>query len=615
MGKNRASRGFGAAVVVKGQSEPKSKSITEEAALERLSKESLESLRGGKITDSSPSAPESVKVVNEEADEKGDGVADGVTSDNGSTESILLTQDQITAIAQMAAIAATAPFEERISSLQTELETSRAAQQEQIESMEAERQDALNRLQALSSVFKLTGNPEPITPREAESNGMPSINLLISGKSDKPEGALKEFMSIKSSIRVLGNSECASTATPEHNRFLKQNLEALTADLETYGKANGLFRGRSAGSASVADINAVTQISDLPGGFLETLSAIVRTTHRPSFIFWQFANNRFDFTAGNGDTIDIPRAAYASAPADPDDRLLSGGGTYADIVSTSDSIQTGIVKAVVQEWGRGKPGSGASPLAVSRFTESFSMLEVIQFIVRNLMHDYELWEDLKCRRMWTPTSRVVYNNNNTVVTSPGAVTAGNARGCTRAFLTEMFGYARSLLIPTYQDGCYGLALTTKAATQLKQSLDERFWFGTPPDMERLVNILNLAEMGEAGKVTGYLGKIENFHIFESNNFSVGAAGTEGVRNETLGGGSALTRTNFMFGADTFGRGIAEPPQIVKDEVRNFGRRDRLTWLTWQGFAAMDIDPVGYNDTSAVPQQLRVLDVRFTDAVI
>lgn len=598
--KNRHKRGFGPAVrVTNQQPEPE---ITEDTAIERLSKESLEALRNGKTTNQAPPQQQSVKVLNENAPET---VADPEPVPAPVTLSV--TREELQAIAQLAAEAATKPLNETITTLQSQIAEAKEAEAAKLAAVEAEKQAAADKLAVFANLFALNGNPNPVTPVQ-----MPAVNTLINSKSDKMQGALAEFHSIQGPIRNLGEEQVWSSATPEHKRFLKENLNALITDFEGYCKNNGMFKGRGSTYGTIEDKNAITAIADLPGGFLETLSPIIRETHQPSTIFWQFPDTRLDFRAGNGDTIDIHRSPLAAPITDPDTRLLSGGGTYADIVATTDSIQTGLVKVTVQEWGRGKPGSGVSPLGISRFTQTFSMIETLRIIDSVLMHDYELWEDLKIRRLWTPTSRVVYNGNNTVATLPASVPNAAQGRCTWQFLNELFGYMRQLQIPTYRDGCYGIALTTKAATQLKASMGERFQFDTVVDMIGLSNVLNLADPGEKGKVTGYLGKIENFHVFESNNFSQGASGTEGVQTETLGTGSSVTRDCFVFGAATIGRGTAEPFQLVSDEVTNFRRRTRITWLSWEGFGALDVDPTGYADASAVPQQLRVLKVRFTD---
>jgi hypothetical protein len=601
--KHRQKNGFGAAVRVTNQQTKPEKEITEDTAIERLSKDSLEALRNGRTTNQAPAQPQSVRVLNEAPAP----VADPEPVAPVVPAALSITREELQAIAQLAAEAATKPLNETIATLQSQIAEAKESEAAKLAALEADKQAAAEKLAVFSNLFALNGNPNPVTPVQ-----MPAVNTLVKSKSDKPEGALAEFLSINGPIRTMGEEEVYSSATPDHKRFVKENLKPLIGDFETYCKNNGMFQGRGSSHGSLADKNAVTQISDLPGVFLETLSPILRETHQPSTIFWQFPDTRFDFGAGKGDTIDIHRSPLAAAITDPDSRLLSGGATYADIVSTTDNVQTGLVKVTVQEWGRGKPGSGASPLGISRFVNTFSMIETMRIIDNVLGNDYELWEDLKIRRLWTPTSRVIYNANNTVATLPATVPNAAQGRCTWQFLGELFGYMRLLQIPTYSDGCYGIALSTKSATQLRVSLGDRFQFETVVDMYALSNILNLADPGEKGKVTGYLGKIANFHVFESNNFSQGVTGSEGVQTETLGTGSSVTRDSYAFGANTIGRGTAEPFQLVADEVTNFRRRTRITWISWEGFGAMDVDPTGYTDVSAVPQQLRVLKVRFTD---
>jgi hypothetical protein len=82
-----------------------------------------------------------------------------------------------------------------------------------------------------------------------------------------------------------------------------------------------------------------------------------------------------------------------------------------------------------------------------------------------------------------------------------------------------------------------------------------------------------------------------------------------VQTETVSGGSNTTRSNYAFGADTIGRGIGTEMEIRRDTNDNFGRVGRYIWRSEEGFVAMDVDPTGYSDTSEVPQQLRVIDVR------
>ena len=82
-----------------------------------------------------------------------------------------------------------------------------------------------------------------------------------------------------------------------------------------------------------------------------------------------------------------------------------------------------------------------------------------------------------------------------------------------------------------------------------------------------------------------------------------------MQTETVAAGSATTRSNYAFGSDTIGRCVGTEMEIRRDTNDDFGRVGRYIWRSEEGFVAMDVDPTGYSDSSAVPQQLRVLDVR------
>ncbi|MGL5059029.1 MAG: hypothetical protein ACRC62_03520 [Microcoleus sp.] len=609
MSKRNRARGFGGAVVAKNETPPKE--ISEAVALERLSKEALESLRNnGKVSKETISGNgQSVRVLNE-APAATEETPPEAPEKASTPATLSLSKEELEAVVKMAAEAAVKPLNTQLDEMQAKLNAANAKAEEDKAAIEADKQAALDKLAVFNNLFKLTGNPEPVQAVNAVT--MPNANTLINSKSDKPEGALAEFMSIRGPVKEMDGQRFVSTSTPEHKKFLNENLNALINDMEIYCKNNGMFRGHNSNTmSSMADLNAVTTIGDLPGNFLPTLSPILeRWTHRPSMIFWQFVNNEVNFEAGNGDTIKVPRAALKPVLTDPNERLLSGGGTYADIVTTRDNLQTGTVDITVKEWGRGAPGSNASPIAITRFVNAFSMMNLIKIMDDCLGYDYAQWEDMILRRLWTPTTRVVYNANNTVGTTPGSVASAASGRLTWQFLPELYGHLRANLVPTYSDGCYGYAIPTKHATQLRASLGQNFQFNNVVDMEALTNIFNLDNAGSHSKVSGYIGKIDNFHIFESNNFSMGAAGTEGVRSEAITGGNAVTRSGYAFGADTIARGIAEPFMLVADEVTNFNRRTAVTWISWQGVAPLDVDGAG--DASAVPQQTRVFEVRMTD---
>ncbi len=498
--------------------------------------------------------------------------------------------------------------------LTSQIEAANTSAKSQASEYQRQIDKATETISKFNDLYKLTGAKTPVQDQNGENSVVgANVNRYTSPTGEKLTGAIAECLQIVSrSPKVLkltgrGNSYY-HTDTTELDRYVRQNRAQVIREMDAWGRKHGLFQG---GRKTVVT-EAATTIPDIPGGFLEVLSALMRTDHRPGYVFWQLINTRVEFDKGMGDTIQIPRAAYQPPPGSPDDRLLSGGGTFARTVNDGQNISTGIVPAQIQEWGLGKDANSA-PIEIPSFVSAYSIIDLMQVLERNLMYDYYSWEDLKIRSLWSPTSRIVYNNNDAVTTAPGDVAAGSVGILTRGFLTNLYAEMQSNLTPTLPDGCYFLVLHTKALAQLQNDFDKYWNPPTPNDLQQFVNMFNYSMYeGDSARVSGYHGQHCNFHIFATNSFSLGAPGTEGVQTETLGAGAITTRTSYAAGVDSIGRGIGTPMEIRKDTNDDFQRLGRYIWRSEEGFVAMDVDPVGYNDTSTVPQQLRVFQVRTTD---
>lgn len=497
--------------------------------------------------------------------------------------------------------------------------------QSELDSLNAEKSELNKRVTSLEGLFKLTGNQNPVTETEAHSTGasggMPNVNTILSANRS-PQGLYREVQSILDSAPVAekytGGQELVRVRdTRELTSYMRRlrrdsaKWSQFIADTEAYAKSNGLLRGPS---TRVSDRNAASTSADIDGGFLDTLAAIMRTNNRPQYIFHNFVNTRVDFTQGFGDTIKVPRSAYQEGPSTPDDRKLSGGGSFVNIDSNNQRLQAGTVSAVLEEWGLGK-NSDHPPVGIPSFVQAYSMIDLMGILERNLAEDYFRWEDMKVRSLWAPTSRVVYNDGDAVST-----TAGNADGSiTLQFLNNLYGYMRGLKIPTYRDGAYGIVLISSVCSQFRNEMiaDNVWQAPSMAALTELANNLSLSvglDVGPTDLAAAYQGKLGNFHVFDTNAYGTGAVGAtgadgEGVQTETVAAGAATTRSNYAFGADTIGRGIGTEMEIRRDTNDNFGRVGRYIWRSEEGFVAMDVDPTGYSDASAVPQQLRVIDVR------
>ncbi len=485
-------------------------------------------------------------------------------------------------------------LESQLQETKTELETTKKAEQN------------------LADLFKLHG----IQSTEADKLKV-NVNTVTTTDSDNPFGICKEAMAIVESSRIIkpsnGGDMYKSYDYESLDTFVRENRQQVIKDLESWGRKNGLLQGQR----TIKE--AATVASDILGGFLTTLSSLVRTTHIPGFVFAQFANTRIDFEKRMGTTIQVHRSRYLPAPTNENDWLLSGGGTFVDIDTTYQNIETGVIEIILNEWGMGKPSTVNNPVRIPTFVMAYSMIELMSIVNRNIGYNYNQFLDLKVRNLWKPTSRVLYNDGGAVGTLPASIGATDNGTMTRQFLINLYSYIHTLQVPPMADGCYGLVVHPTALAQLKTELESKWEAPTPQALADLTNILLPANTPPAmtGQVSGYQGKYYGFHIFETNATSVGAAGTEGVRNETLGGalGARLTRTSYAFGIDTIARGIGDPMEIRQNEITGYGRKADFIWLSNEGFAPLDVDPTGYSDTSDVPQQLRVFDVRTLDVAV
>lgn len=460
-----------------------------------------------------------------------------------------------------------------------------------------------SQLAKAQDVFKMQGKSNPA------AKGV-NFNTIVGSRSDSPDGALKDFLGELENAPVATRSSKLTGArvavhdTRHLRPFIRKNYRQMVTDMESWGKQNGLFRANK----------SMTNGVSLPDGFLPVLSAMLRENNRSSLVFHQFVDVTMNFEKGRGDVIEVPRVPYLSPISDPDDRLLSGNGTYVDIDPGSQALNSGSVDVQLQEWGLGKDSQN-QPIGITRFAEAYSMIELMNLLDKNLMRDYYSWEDAKIRSLLTPSSRIVYNDKDSVTTTPGNVGSGDNGSCTYTFLASLEGYAQDLQIPTMPDGCYILVLPALSVSALLRSMTGIFSAATPEEVRELTAMLMPMEAiaNPEFRASGYVGRVGAFHVFRTNAYGVGAG--DGVFTTAFGVGNTTTREGFLIGASSMGRGIGSPMEIIPSGVVPFNRAERFIWRSEEGFAALDVDPTGYNDTSAVPQQLRVIKVRTSDIAV
>jgi hypothetical protein len=212
------------------------------------------------------------------------------------------------------------------------------------------------------------------------------------------------------------------------------------------------------------------------------------------------------------------------------------------------------------------------------------------------------------RNQFFQTTQVRYNDSGRVTTNPIDVETGSDGTLSVTFLRYLYAHMTGdLQIPTMDDGCYNLVTYPNGVAQLKDTMDDATEPATEDAIRELTAMLTSQGSPEMDTVSGYVGKVENFHIWQQNATSIGIAGSPGVQNETFGVGTQTSYSSWAFGRSAVGQGIGMPMQVRMDSSGKFGRMVRYIWLLHAGYIPVDVDPQSTNPANN--QQLRVLEIR------
>jgi hypothetical protein len=486
-----------------------------------------------------------------------------------------LTADQLSAAISAAVDTALTP-------MRSELQTTRdqlTAAEKQNESLEA--------------LFKVIGKPASV--------------VHSPGRGDRVSGLAADFLTACESApaaswinKRTGERIVQRDMSAARSLFFSDR-DQLRRDMEKFAKDHGFLRG-------IVASDAATLKTDVLPALLDYLSMTMRETHRGRYVYWQFPFYELELGKGPGDTIQVGRLRWITEATAIADRTLTPG---TNLTANRQNITIGQVSIVLAERGLGSGSPSTSqPIAVPEFVSAYSMISLENAVGKVLGHDYEAWEDLSIRSRYAATTRIVYNNRQSVTTNPLLVNVGADGTITEQFLNELYAYMSGLQIPTLDDGTYVLVLHDKALAQFKNTLRSRNQYLDQANMEELTMMLQAVSNREQGKVSGYAGVACGFQIFSTNAHSMGAAGTEGVRTETLGAGGTLTRSSYAFGAMAVARAQGMQAEIRADNVNDFGRLQSFTWLSHETPGYLDVDPA-----IAADQQLRSIEIRTVDTAV
>lgn len=478
-----------------------------------------------------------------------------------------------------------------------------------LQEAESKKSTAEQMLEAMTALFSTSGSVMPAA--------LKGVNFNTTGVGDAPTGAIAEAFQIVERSPKYNKRDNTLQIVHDFDRkdldnFILCNRQAVINSLEKWGRNK--FGWFNADPARVQE--SATTATDLPGGFLQILSSLVRTTASQGFIWAQFATMIYDADARLQQDILIPRY-LPIASGDVSDYLLSGLGAYTALTTTVDAVSTSTVPVKVQEYGRGKPAGGGtqySPIAIPNFVAYYSAYGLIDHLNNSLGRDYRTFENRLIRNEYNKATITVYNNNGEIVTAATDLEAGGGVA-TKDFLPALGVYMHNAKVQRYPDGHYVIVLPATAIAQLAKSYSDDWKADNVMDLQMLRELFINKEYPSLWdpRVSGYVTSIDGFHVFQEQDtdWATGASGTAGVTTEE----TLIMRQGWAFGYQAVGRGVSMPMSYRLSTENDYDRLRKVTWISWEGAAAIDVDPdIGGVGVTA-GQQRRVFKVKISDAAV
>jgi len=456
---------------------------------------------------------------------------------------------------------------------------------------------ATSQATAITNVLTTLGHTHPV-PDKSSALAVPAYNKMIESGNDKITGRLKEWRDRIDKAFSQNVQNPSSGIVYEQrdwrsaDRYFIDNRAALRDEVEQYCKANGFFKGL------LTDKAAATVRTDLLPTLLDFLSASLRKTQSAKFVFWQFAFKDIKFGKATGDTVQVPRVRDLTAPTSVSDTLLAITGPGA----TRSNLSINSVSGVLQRRGLNEP------VQIPQFFSMYSLLDLETLVGQKLGKHHQADVDLRIRTRFLATTKVLYNNGGAVTATPADVGTGDDGTLTESFLNAAYAYITgTFYVDTDEMGALWLVAPARALAPLKNSLANNNRYMDQISTEKLTALFTMATNSDVPTISGYVGTFCGFHIFQSTAYGNGAAGTEGVQNETFGVGSTLTRSVIAGGYYAVARAVGMEAEIRRATEDNFQTQDAWTWISDEIVFDLDVD-------SAInaEQQDRIFELRVTD---
>lgn len=539
---------------------------------------------------------------------------------------VTITRDELFKIVEQNVIRRAATMNQdtnaQLERVSRELQTVTQSHKSDVQKLQQEIETQAAEAKRLRSVLDFSGTSIPTGARPGGGMSL-NINTMLLPSSQEPQGAARDFFEIYNNAaytpqrRVFDSQtgdEYLQVDTTQIDNFLRnpKNRSAFLADAERLFKGNGFLLG--SGQDAQAGYTLGGESGSIRDTFLPIISALLRTSHNPRYVWHQFVSARLAIGREPGTTVMVPRFTWLDEPESLEDFILDDEGFTTDISGESQAVKALTTPIKIRGLGLGRGNKvGNRPVGIPEFHLATSLVDLMMAVETRLGQNYNATEDMAIhdvyRQALNNPDLIFYNDNGNLTQNPGDVGAGDDGTMTEEYLNAAFSEMTRRGIPTFDNGTRSIVLNTYSTPQIKNSLGDKLQAPTESAIQEVTNILNAGGLGNGlDKPTGYLGTYCNFMLFESGTVGTGVPNTpraKGVYQVNLGVGSAVVHDNYAFGPGVCGQGIALPVEVRMDDSGKFGTGTRFIWRSIEGWDSLDC-------TSTNPgQQDRVLVLRNT----
>ncbi len=267
---------------------------------------------------------------------------------------------------------------------------------------------------------------------------------------------------------------------------------------------------------------------------------------------------------GPGKVILVDQPRYLGGTMTEASRALTEGTA---IGSTPVAATLGQVSLTLKEFAGPHNGTDVVPLGITDFLKRRAEHDLVEYCGLLLRRDRNAWLDrVLCDKLLTTTNQTIGSGGAGGATTGTMTLDGNL--LTDADLAVIKRKLMVRNIPTFPTGMYGLVISPQHEENLRA--DSQFreiarYLAASPG-----NIL----------CSGHIADYGGFHIVVSNNIPTVAVGS---------GGSVTGYQALAFGPGALGWAIGMDAEARRSKSDDFGREDRLIWISHEAFAVLDAD--------------------------